>query len=330
MANPCDYFFNGKKLTHDQFRKELKELPMSEIVEMFPSIKDEGISKIGWTTGEQQNERYDLSKTIERVAVIGKNENDDKSKRVTLVPKNGETINMNVSDTGEILTGDYKGNKLEDVIGKELAEKVLNSRDDGKTQFEGNDLKIGGKGMKGFYGSPTEGSLGIVGNVAKSLFKQEPKTTTLQGEKPITIDNTTVERGTKSYVLKNENGDSLATMSFETGDKYSKKDLHDELVYLAKIYAKKEVQETTQYSIDITPELRAQVEKGQPLFMASSENTQAIDDFDKLNKNSINEVNDYIKKYGAKKIKQIRDITSNFGTYITNLEKSNYIIDKKC
>ena len=37
-------------------------------------------------------------------------------------------------------------------------------------------MKIGGKGMKGFYGSPTEGSLGIVGNVAKSLFKQEPKT----------------------------------------------------------------------------------------------------------------------------------------------------------
>lgn len=30
--------------------------------------------------------------------------------------------------------------------------------------------------MKGFYGSPIEGNLGIVGNVAKSLFKQEPKT----------------------------------------------------------------------------------------------------------------------------------------------------------
>ena len=40
--------------------------------------------------------------------------------------------------------------------------------------IEGEGLKVGGKGMKGFYGSPTEGSLGIVGNVAKSLFKQEP------------------------------------------------------------------------------------------------------------------------------------------------------------
>jgi hypothetical protein len=30
--------------------------------------------------------------------------------------------------------------------------------------------------MKGFYGSPKEGNLGIIGNVAKSLFKQEPRT----------------------------------------------------------------------------------------------------------------------------------------------------------
>ena len=41
-------------------------------------------------------------------------------------------------------------------------------------------MKAGGKGMKGFYGEPTEGSLGIVGNVAKSLFKQEPKTVEIE------------------------------------------------------------------------------------------------------------------------------------------------------
>ena len=56
----------------------------------------------------------------------------------------------------------------------QLNQKVLNVK--GDKVFEGVDLKIGGKRMKGFYGSPTEGSLGIEGNVAKSLFKQEPKT----------------------------------------------------------------------------------------------------------------------------------------------------------
>ena len=34
--------------------------------------------------------------------------------------------------------------------------------------------------MKGFYGSPTENKLGIVGNVAKKLFGQEPTTIKLK------------------------------------------------------------------------------------------------------------------------------------------------------
>jgi hypothetical protein len=331
----------------------------------------QGATKIAWTTGEQQVGRYedDFRKQVDKIETYKRISADVPSVHVIASKGNNQVFDHIIPINGKTIVSG-KEVDLEDVVGKEIANKIRNSEEK-QQSFEGDALTIGGKGMEDFYGKPSDAirsknftikkegelfavkdekgktirtfkqeneankfkenyGLGIVGNVAKSLFKQEPKTTTLQGEKPITIDNTTVERGTKSYVLKNENGDSLATMSFETGDKYSKKDLHDELVYLAKIYAKKEVQETTQYSIDITPELRAQVEKGQPLFMASSENTQAIDDFDKLNKNSINEVNDYIKKYGAKKIKQIRDITSNFGTYITNLEKSNYIIDKKC
>jgi hypothetical protein len=71
-------------------------------------------------------------------------------------------------------------NDIEKTLGKDIAQKFSNN--EGRDLFgrgkslEGNDLKVGGKGMIGFYGSPTEGSLGIVGNVAKSLFGQEPKT----------------------------------------------------------------------------------------------------------------------------------------------------------
>lgn len=254
MGLPCDYYFKGRKLTYDQFRKELKGLPMSEIEEMFPTIKDEGIKSIAWTTGEQQNDRYDLSKTIEQVAVIGKNENDGKSKRVTLIPKSGETINMNVSDEGLILTGDYKNNKLEDVIGKELSEKVLKSNDNQKTRFEGNDLKVGGKGMKGFYGSPTEGSLGIVGNVAKSLFKQEPKTVSIDVnergkstkdfdglKESLQFEKQLADKG-KTGIVSTVNKDGSYTIEWN------------------------ENKPTTQYSIDITPELKASVEDGLPLF----------------------------------------------------------------
>ena len=82
--------------------------------------------------------------------------------------------------------------QLEGVIGKELANKIINnegtdigtqvSKDLGRTdrEFTGKDLQVGGSGMKGFYGSPTENKLGIVGNVAKKLFGQEPTTIKLK------------------------------------------------------------------------------------------------------------------------------------------------------
>lgn len=290
----------------------------------------QGADKIAWTTGEQQNDRYDLSKQVDEITYskypdgtyqFSGSKNDNQIFNYQRIPKN----------------------KLEDYVGKEVANKIINGEGDvmsygskeegtygelGKT-LSGVDLKVGGKGMKGFYGSPKEGSLGIVGNVAKSLFKQEIGTTELTEGSWQEEDGRQVFKGADGTYIgdysKQRDGSFRAVNMFGKEKKFDKEsDAKDYIYNSTNFHA------TRQYSIDITPELKAQVEKGQPLFMASSENTQAIDDFDKLNKNSINEVNDYIKKYGAKKIKQIRDITSNFGTYITNLEKSNYIIDKKC
>ena len=141
MGFPCDYYFKGRKLTYDQFRKELKGLPMSEIEGMFPTIKDEGIKSIAWTTGEQQNERYDLSKSVSKIEIKKKGDNYevkayDKGDQVQVTPIKEETVSEK---------------ELEGVVGKEIANKAIN---EGQTSFEGADLKVGGKGMKGFYGSP--------------------------------------------------------------------------------------------------------------------------------------------------------------------------------
>jgi hypothetical protein len=315
MANPCDYFFNGKKLTHDQFRKELKELPMSEIVEMFPSIKDEGISKIGWTTGEQQNERYDLSKQVDKIEIV-KRDGVDSYRAKTY--KDGKILNDQ----------DYISFKeLEGMFGKEIAKGVS----EGKTSFEGEGLKVGGKGMKGFYGSPTEGSLGIVGNVAKSLFKQEPKTVKI---------NTGDFKDTPPSISKSPDGQKFGvTNPFpnEEGKVFDNK--QDAMNYLRELnirYEKAlksgEFSNSTQHSIDITPELKQQVSEGLPLFMASAPKedfAEALNEYDNLIKNPKG-TTEYIKKFGLEKIKKIKDITSNFGTYIAALEKSNYITKKIC
>jgi hypothetical protein len=69
-----------------------------------------------------------------------------------------------------------------------------------------------------------------------------------------------------------------------------------------------------------------------PLFMASAPKedfAEALNEYDNLIKNPKG-TTEYIKKFGLEKIKKIKDITSNFGTYIAALEKSNYITKKIC
>ena len=198
----------------------------------------EGADKITWTTGEQQNERYDLSKQVDNIHVEGV-ENVKGVHLVDIELANGGKEYLEV-ENGIIREGKYEGKRLDDVIGKEYAEKVL-SVPEGKTKvLKGEDLKLGGKGMIGFYGSPTEGKLGIVGEVAKSLFKQEPKTTELKiGEKQETFGNLNPE-----------------TLEIE----------YPPIV-------------TTQHSIDITPEMKAQVEAGLPQFSKGKDQESQIKEY---------------------------------------------------
>jgi len=243
----------------------------------------QGAEKIGWTTGEQQNDRYDLSKQVDWI-------NAEKTQ------KGDYKIEVGHKDNRPMETQYLKENELEPNLGKELATKIIN---DGGGMYKGLDLKVGGKGMKGFYGSPTEKSLGIVGNVAKSLFKQEPKTTKIETKDKFSGSEKDISNGTP--LSKQEAKDFY----------YSKKGVNDGLIYAVKENGKAvelntlaDINETSpydrivkvipekateQHSIDITPELKASVAGGQPLFKDAEaqyriENgkniVEAIKDFD--------------------------------------------------
>ncbi|MBU6382578.1 MAG: hypothetical protein KGR21_09265 [Proteobacteria bacterium] len=91
---------------------------------------------IGWTTGETQAERYDLSKQIKTLSVEPLKDGTGKF----AVYANGDLMRHASRDT------------LSDVVGKEMAQKALSDIDAGKAaSYSGLDLKIGGEGMKGFY-----------------------------------------------------------------------------------------------------------------------------------------------------------------------------------
>ena len=100
---------------------------------------ESGKQWIGWTAGETQAERYDLSKQIDRIEY-----NEDKQGGRLTGEKGRE---MPIIQTG--ITPD----KLADYIGKETAQKLLAQEKDknGWRVLENADLKVGGEGMKGFY-----------------------------------------------------------------------------------------------------------------------------------------------------------------------------------
>lgn len=124
----------------------------------------QGADRIAWTTGEQQNERYDLSKQVDEIQY---NDNGDGTYNYSAT-KNGREV-------GSTENADIK--KVESELGKEVADKMLNSvgkdvegDEDNIKSLTGDNLRVGGKGMKAFYGDAE--NTGIVGNVAKALVKE--------------------------------------------------------------------------------------------------------------------------------------------------------------
>jgi len=124
------------------FKKTWHEFALKRILRM---AAEGGYERVAWTTGEQQAERYDLSKQIDNVTL-------------TL---SGDTEVLRAFDSSgdEVMSrSEPVGFDWSDYIGKEAAEKLSNQTW-GKKDKKGlqrkvlanADLKVGGEGMKGFY-----------------------------------------------------------------------------------------------------------------------------------------------------------------------------------
>ena len=104
---------------------------------------ENGYDRIAWTTGQQQVDRYDLSKQVNEINYYKK--------------ANGDYI-LTVRDKKNypfIERKSYKENELEDLVGKEIANKIINGEGEYVHMkgfvISGLDLKVGGEGMIAFY-----------------------------------------------------------------------------------------------------------------------------------------------------------------------------------
>lgn len=135
---------------------------------------ENGFDRVAWTTGEQQAERYDLSKHISELAYWKDGED---TWGVSLLDRDARPIaGWNPNDFLDAAA-------LENHLGKELARKIIEDEgeyepddsewinpktgklEEGVAVIQDEGLKVGGEGMKGFYDA-------IVPQVANSLLKK--------------------------------------------------------------------------------------------------------------------------------------------------------------
>ena len=207
------------------------------IKRMIRYASENGYDKVAFINGEQSADRYDLSKQVDGVQVQPASNPD---KVHVFVKQKGAKEYQRLGDTSAV-----EKSKLPDVLGKELAQKVLadiESDPEGVHEYEGLDLKVGGDGMKAFYDT-------IVPSVAKDIIKK-------WGGK---ID--TISLSESAAIARQDRH----TGRYYVGEYSPQFDTREE----ANAWAKEN--QGTQAAFTITPEMRKSVLEGQPLFQGGQE-----------------------------------------------------------
>lgn len=127
------------------FEKNWHELAMKR---MLRYAAENGFDKVAWTTGAQQAERYNLGKYFSDI----EREDNPSIEGRRFVLHGGNVEALHVDESGNVIESTIEeaiGKPLVDVVGKSMADRMM-SMDNGD-MIEGEDLRIGGEGMKGFY-----------------------------------------------------------------------------------------------------------------------------------------------------------------------------------
>ena len=128
------------------------------------------VTKVAWTTGEQQNARADIATQIGRLTY---RKTDD-----------GYIISAyDKENRRDIISNEvYQEDELRRVVGDEVSNKIINGEGEkqvnGSIELSGLALKVKGSAMVAFYGSIDEGKTGTVEDVMYALVEE------ITGKKP--------------------------------------------------------------------------------------------------------------------------------------------------
>jgi nicotianamine synthase len=188
---------------------------------------ENGFEAVGWTTGEQQAARYDLSKQVTAVHY------NSESQKLTAENLNARVLNQ------EGVTQE----KLSDYIGKDAAAKLMTQAPGptGIRTLRGDDLKVGGEGLAKLYDSDFRNVVNSLPAVKKS------------GQKV----------GTSQIV----DGEAFATESFNAYLKRTGLYTDEGRASYMRDRLKTPEPTVGVHSLDLTPAIRDSVMAGQAAFM---------------------------------------------------------------
>ena len=147
---------NRGKVEAAPFEKNWHELAMKR---MLRYAAENGYDKVAWTTGDQQAARYDIGQVVESIGYEDPQTHwieKDKSRQFVIRKQDGGKIPGRVFVEGEYkgivqetMENSFGGKPLTDVLGKALANQIIEA--EGRGEIAGEGLRIGAEGMKGFY-----------------------------------------------------------------------------------------------------------------------------------------------------------------------------------
>jgi len=172
---------------HFGSRTKFTEIRMRQFLE---DAKEGNYDGISWTTGQQQADRYDLSKQVSKVEY---ERLKDGAYHIRVYPKRGDFQGYRVDTDKELST----------YVGKDLAEKIANNKSSKET-YSGLDLKIGGEWAKNLYDQQLP-------NILKDLTKKEV------GEIGIGTPKEVIVSGPGGYAYFYEGGELMGAPEYQSG-----------------------------------------------------------------------------------------------------------------
>ena len=161
------------------FLKNWHEVMMKR---MLRYASEHGFDKVAWTTGHQQIDRYETALRMNVDEIRWKRVDGDVPS-VEINPwKDGSSQFIETVPLKGTTTIRGKEVALKDVVGKPLAQQIVDSQQNSGT-FKGEDLSIGGMGMRSFYDELIPGFLKKYGKQWKAsvgktdiVFDEDPET----------------------------------------------------------------------------------------------------------------------------------------------------------